>query len=449
MISGNAYSDVPKSSSFDSKRSGQSQGKLGVLIPGMGAVASTFIAGVEAIRQGWGVPAGSLTQLGVISGSNRESSWKVANELPFVPLSNLVFGGWDIFEETLLETSRRSRVLDPHEIEQLAPFLSHVHPMRGAFDQHFVKNLTGNYIIDSASKRKQVEQLRTDIRRFGSENQCDRLVMVWCGSTEVHTPECEIHQSIEEFEVALDRNDPRIAPSQLYLYAALMERVPYINGAPNAGVEFSCFQQLALRMQTPMAGSDFKTGQTFLKTVLAPAFRTRQLGVRGWYSTNILGNRDGEVLDDPGSFRAKEVTKAGVLSGILSAEDYPDLYSDLSHVVRINYYPPRGDNKEGWDNIDLFGWLNYPMQIKVNFLCRDSILAAPLVLDLVLLMDLAARRQQAGLQAWLSYFFKSPAVPSSIRVEHDLGLQWMRLAAQLEHYRTQTLEPVIEELSHV
>jgi myo-inositol-1-phosphate synthase len=404
---------------------------------------------VEAIRQGWGVPAGSLTQLGLISDPEGAPSWRVAQELPLVPLSDLVFGGWDIFDESLLETSQRSRVIDPHEIERLAPFLGRIRPMRGAFDRRFVKNLAGNYTIESRSLRKQAEQLRTDIRRFAAEHQCDRLVMVWCGSTEVHTPVSDIHQSIEEFEVALDLNDARIAPSQLYLYAALMEKVPYINGAPNAGVEFPCFQQLALRMQTPLAGSDFKTGQTFLKTVLAPAFRTRQLGVRGWYSTNILGNRDGEVLDDPASFRAKEVTKSGVLAGILSAEDYPELYGDLSHVVRINYYPPRGDNKEGWDNIDLFGWLNYPMQIKVNFLCRDSILAAPLVLDLVLLMDLAARHQQTGLQSWLSYFFKSPAVPAAARVEHDLGLQWLQLARQLERYRVGATVGLSAAVQHV
>jgi myo-inositol-1-phosphate synthase len=407
--------------------------RLGVLIPGMGAVASTFIAGVEAIRQGWGLAAGSLTQLGLVN--DTEGAWRVQQELPLVALKDMVFGGWDIFDESLLQTAERSQVLDYREIERLAPFLSQIRPMRGAFSQEFVRNLKGDFVIEEPSLRGKVAQLRNDICSFREKNQCTRLVMVWCGSTEVHTPQTDIHQSLEDFELALDANDPRIAPSQLYLYAALIEGVPYVNGAPNPGVEFPCFQQLSLRTQTPMAGSDFKTGQTFLKTVLAPAFRTRQLGVRGWYSTNILGNRDGAVLDDPGSFRSKEVSKAGVLSGILSAEDYPELYSDLSHVVRINYYPPRGDNKEGWDNIDLFGWLNYPMQIKVNFLCRDSILAAPLVLDLVLLMDLAARNQRAGLQSWLSYFFKSPAVPESHKVEHDLGIQWAQLAQVLHSFR--------------
>jgi len=327
-------------------------GRLGVLIPGMGAVASTFIAGVEAIRQGWGLPAGSLTQLGKVEGKGKGDSWRVSKSLPLAGLEDLVFGGWDIFDESMLETARRSRVLDPYEIDRLAPFLDQIRPMAGAFDQKFVKNLSGKHIIESSNLSDRVEQLRSDIRRFAEQNQCDRLVMVWCGSTEVHTPESAIHQSIETFEQAIAANDPAIAPSQLYLYASILERVPYVNGAPNLGVEFPCFQQLALRMQVPVAGSDFKTGQTFLKTVLAPAFRTRQLGVRGWYSTNILGNRDGEVLDDPGSFRSKEVSKAGVLNGILSATEYPELYADLSHVVRINYYPPRGDNKEGWD-IDL------------------------------------------------------------------------------------------------
>jgi len=403
--------------------------RLGVLIPGMGAVATTFMAGVEAIRTGRGAAVGSLTQLGCISSEGR--SRRVSEVLSLAGLEDLVFGGWDIFEESALESARRSRVLESSELERLAPFLDRIVPMPGAFDRRFVRNLNGNHVISEASLRSRVERLREDIRRFALNNQCDRLVMIWCGSTEVHTPEAEIHRTLADFEAALDRDDAGIAPSQLYLYAALLEGVPYINGAPNPGVEFRCFQELALRQRVPTAGSDFKTGQTFLKTVIAPALKTRQLGVRGWYSTNILGNRDGEVLDDPGSFRSKEVTKAGVLSGILSAQDYPDLYSDLSHVVRINYYPPRGDNKEGWDNIDLFGWLGYPMQLKINFLCRDSILAAPLVLDLVLLADLAARSGRSGLQSWLSYFFKSPAVPGGERVEHDLGLQWLRLEDEI------------------
>jgi myo-inositol-1-phosphate synthase len=403
--------------------------RLGVLIPGMGAVATTFMAGVEAIRTGRGTAVGSLTQLGWVpaGGLNR----RVSDLLDLAALDDLVFGGWDIFEESALETARRSRVLERSEIDELAPFLDRIRPMPGAFDRRFVRNLDGTHIIAAGSLRERVEVLRENIRTFSRENGCSRLVMIWCGSTEVHTPEGPIHRSLADFENALEQDHESISPSQLYLYAALQERVPYINGAPNPGVEFRCFQELALARGVPIAGSDFKTGQTFLKTVIAPALRTRQLGVRGWYSTNILGNRDGEVLDDPGSFRSKEVTKAGVLSGILSAEDYPDLYSDLSHVVRINYYPPRGDNKEGWDNIDLFGWLGYPMQLKINFLCRDSILAAPLVLDLVLLTDIAARQGRSGLQSWLSYFFKSPAVPRGERVEHDLGLQWRRLEEEI------------------
>jgi myo-inositol-1-phosphate synthase len=391
------------------------------------------MAGVEAVRSGWGVPVGSLTQLGRVGVNG--SSWKVAEELDLAALDDLVFGGWDIFDESALETARRSQVLESAEIERIAGFLEGIRPMPGAFDRRFVRNLDGKFVIESQSLLEKVNQLRADIRRFSTENACQRLVAVWCGSTEAHTPEGPAHQSLQNFEAALKVQDPSISPSQLYLYAALLEGVPFINGAPNPGVEFPCFQELALKQGVPIAGSDFKTGQTLLKTVIAPALRARQLGVRGWYSTNILGNRDGEVLDDPASFRSKEVSKSGVLNGILSAEEYPDLYTNLSHVVRINYYPPRGDNKEGWDNIDVFGWLGYPMQIKINFLCRDSILAAPLVLDLVLLMDLAARRGHAGLQSWLSFFFKSPAVPSAERVEHDLSLQWRKLEQELEGFR--------------
>jgi myo-inositol-1-phosphate synthase len=405
------------------------KGKLAVLTPGMGAVASTFYAGVEAIKQGIAKPIGSYTQLGQIRlGKRTENRIKKVHDLvPLASLDQLVFGGWDIFPENAYESAKHAQVLEKDLIESLKEPLSKIVPMSAVFDRNFVKRIDGPNVKKGANKMELAEMLRADIRNFMKDNGCDRAVMVWCASTEVYTQPTAVHKSVQTFEKGLRENDPAISPSQIYTYAALKERVPYANGSPNVSVEMPCLQELSQEMATPICGSDFKTGQTLLKTVIAPGLRNRQLGVAGWYSTNILGNRDGEVLDDPGSFKSKEVSKSGVLSDIFSADLYPDLYSDIDHVVRINYYRPRGDNKEGWDNIDIFGWLGYPMQIKVNFLCRDSILAAPIVLDLALFMDLAARSEMKGIQEWLSFYFKAPISKPELKPEHDLSVQLLKL----------------------
>ena len=417
------------------------KGKLAILTPGMGAVATTLYAGVEAIKKGLALPIGSYTQLGKIRlGLRDENRFKYVKDL--VPLANLeqvVFGGWDIFPENAFEAATHAKVLDKELLELLKEPLSRIKPMSAVFDQHYVKRITGPNIKTGKTKMELAEQLRQDIRTFILENECDRAVMVWCASTEVYTPPTDVHGSLENFEEGLRNNDPSISPSQIYTYAALMEGVPYANGSPNVSVEMPCIQELSMKRMTPIAGSDFKTGQTFLKTVIAPGLRNRQIGVSGWYSTNILGNRDGEVLDDPGSFKSKEVTKSGVLSDIFDSTLYPELYKDLSHVVRINYYPPRGDNKEGWDNIDIFGWLGYPMQIKVNFLCRDSILAAPIALDLALFMDLAGRAGMSGIQEWLSFYFKMPITKLGLRPEHDLSVQLLKLENTLRFFTNEEL----------
>jgi myo-inositol-1-phosphate synthase len=417
------------------------QGKLAVLTPGMGAVATTLFAGVEAVKKGMAEPVGSYTQMGKIRlGKRTENRWSLVKDLvPLAGLNDIVFGGWDLFPDNAYEAASHAKVLEKDLLEQLKEPLSKIVPMPAVFDREFVKRIDGPNVKKAATKWDLAQMLREDIKNFMKQNGCDRAVMVWCASTEVYTPATEVHASLKTFEEGLKNNDPAISPSQIYTYAALMERVPYANGSPNVSVEMPCLQELAQEMATPICGSDFKTGQTLLKTVIAPGLRNRQLGVAGWYSTNILGNRDGEVLDDPGSFKSKEVSKTGVLDQILSAERYPELYKDISHVVRINYYPPRGDNKEGWDNIDIFGWLGYPMQIKVNFLCRDSILAAPLVLDLALFMDLASRAKMRGIQEWLSFYFKAPVVKQGLQPEHDLSVQLLKLENTLRFFTNEEL----------
>ncbi len=417
------------------------KGKLAVLTPGMGAVATTLFAGVEAVKKGLAEPVGSYTQMGKIRlGKRTENRWSLVKDLvPLAGLNDIVFGGWDLFPDNAYEAASHAKVLEKDLLEQLKEPLSKIVPMPAVFDRDFVKRLDGPNVKKAATKWDLAQMLREDIKTFMKQNGCDRAVMVWCASTEVYTPATEVHASVKSFEEGLKNNDPAISPSQIYTYAALMERVPYANGSPNVSVEMPCLQELAQEMATPICGSDFKTGQTLLKTVIAPGLRNRQLGVAGWYSTNILGNRDSEVLDDPGSFKSKEVSKTGVLDQILSAERYPELYKDISHVVRINYYPPRGDNKEGWDNIDIFGWLGYPMQIKVNFLCRDSILAAPIVLDLALFMDLASRAKMRGIQEWLSFYFKAPVVKQGLQPEHDLSVQLLKLENTLRFFTNEEL----------
>ena len=417
------------------------QGKLAVLTPGMGAVATTLYAGVEAVKRGLAKPIGSYTQMGQLRLGKRDEnrSMKVSDLVPLASLDQLVFGGWDLFPENAYESARHAKVLEKDLLEALKEPLSQIKPMPAVFDREFVKRLDGPNVKHGKNKFELAQQLRADIRNFMKENGCDRAVMVWCASTEVYTPPTAVHASVKTFEQGMKDNDPAISPSQIYTYAALMERVPYANGSPNVSVEMPCMQELALEMGTPICGSDFKTGQTLMKTVIAPGLRNRLLGVSGWYSTNILGNRDGEVLDDPGSFKSKEVSKTGVLTDIFSSEKYPDLYGDISHVVRINYYPPRGDNKEGWDNIDIFGWLGYPMQIKVNFLCRDSILAAPIVLDLALFMDLASRANMRGIQEWLSLYFKAPMAKQGLNPEHDLSVQLLKLENTLRFFTQEEL----------
>ena len=411
------------------------KGKLGVLLPGMGAVATTFIAGVLAVRRKLAKPIGSLTQMGTIRLGKRTED-RVPAIRDYVSLAapdDLVFGGWDIFPEDVYEAASRAGVLEQSLLDQLADELSEIRPMKAVFEQAYVKRLQGDHVKSGTSKMHLAEQLMDDIQRFQKENQCDRLVAIWCGSTEVYRQPTEVHSSLAKFEDGLRKSDENIAPSQIYAYACVKMGVPYSNGAPNLSVDIPAIQELARETSTPLGGKDFKTGQTWMKTILAPGLKARMLGLEGWYSTNILGNRDGEVLDDPESFKSKEVSKLGVLDHILQPDKYPDLYQGFSHVVRINYYPPRGDNKEGWDNIDIRGWLGYPMQIKVNFLCRDSILAAPIVLDLALFMDFAKRSGMHGIQEWLSFYWKSPMTPEGLYPEHDLFIQLMKLKNTLRY----------------
>ncbi|UCD79752.1 MAG: inositol-3-phosphate synthase [Desulfobacterales bacterium] len=416
-------------------------GRLGVLIPGMGAVATTFIAGVYAIRKGHGKPIGSLTQMGTIRLGKRTDK-RVPMIKDFVPLSDLpdlVFGGWDIFEDDMYAAAINARVLERNTLDLIRPELESLQPMRAVFDQRYVKRLNGTYVKTGQTKMDLADQLRKDIQNFRAEHDLRRAVMIWCASTEAYIERGPVHKTLEAFENGLKNNDPAISPSMIYAYAALNEKVPFANGAPNLTVDTPAMIELAKKNQVPISGKDFKTGQTLMKTILAPGFKSRLLGVSGWFSTNILGNRDGEVLDDPDSFKSKEVSKLGALEYILQPELYPDLYKGFYHKVRINYYPPRGDNKEGWDNIDIFGWLGYPMQVKVDFLCRDSILAAPLVLDLALFMDLAARAGMSGIQEWLSFYYKSPMVAEDLYPEHDLFIQLKKLKNTLRHLRGEDL----------
>ena len=408
-------------------------GKLGVLTPGMGAVSSTFMAGVHAIRAGLRKPIGSTTQMGHIRLGKRTEDRQplVKDFLPLTTLENIEFGGWDIFDVSCYEASLTAGVLEKDLLEQIRPQLEAIRPFKAVFDQHYVKKLSGTHVKKAANKMELAEAVIQDMADFKKSHGCDRLVMIWCGSTEIYMKRSEVHQTLAAFEKGLRESHPDIPPSMIYAYAAIKAGVPYANGAPNLSADVPALEKLAIDTGVGISGKDFKTGQTLIKTVLAPGFKARQLGVAGWFSTNILGNRDGEVLDDPESFKSKEETKLGVLDAILQPDLYPDLYGNLFHKVRINYYPPRGDNKEGWDNIDIFGWCGRPMQIKVDFLCRDSILAAPLVLDLALLLDLGARAKlPGGVQEWLSFYFKSPVVPSSpagLYAEHDLFIQQTKL----------------------
>ena len=404
-------------------------GRLGVLTVGLGAVSSTLIAGVELAKKGLAAPIGSLTQMGTIRLGKRTDNRVplIRNFVPLTPLDDIVFGAWDPFPDDAYVAASRAGVLETKHLESISDALRSVQPMSAAFDPYYVKRLDGPNVKDKSNRRKMLEGIRQDIHNFAEKNAVERLVMIWCGSTEIYLEPTAAHQTIESFEKAIDADDPTIAPSMLYAYAALLEGIPFCNGAPNLTVDIPALRDLATAKRIPISGKDFKTGQTLLKTVLAPMFKARMLGVAGWYSTNILGNRDGEVLDDPESFKTKEESKLGVLEHILEPERFPELYGDIFHKVRINYYPPRGDNKEGWDNIDIFGWLGYPMQIKVDFLCRDSILAAPLALDLVLFSDLASRAGMGGIQEWLSFYYKSPQVAEGLYPEHDLFIQLTKL----------------------
>ena len=406
-----------------------SKGRLGVLLPGLGAVASTFIAGVMAVRKGLAEPIGSLTQMNHIRLGRRDEQRnpKIKELLPLAQPDNLVFGAWDIFEEDAYESAIKAGVLEKTLLDKIKDELSAVKPMKAVFDRKYVKKLDGPHVKKAANWYEYYKLLRRDIREFKEKNKLDRLVMVWTGSTEIFLEPGEIHQTKELFEKAMQENHPQIAPSMVYAWAAIAEGVPYANGAPNLSADIPAMYEFAKEMNVPLAGKDFKTGQTLMKTILAPGFKARMLGISGWFSTNILGNRDGEVLDDPESFKTKEESKLSVLERILQPDVYPELYKDLYHKVRINYYPPRGDNKEGWDNIDIYGWLGYPMQIKIDFLCRDSILAAPIVLDLVLFLDLAKRAGFQGIQEWLSFYFKSPVHAPELYPEHDLFIQQMKL----------------------
>jgi myo-inositol-1-phosphate synthase len=405
-------------------------GKLGVVCVGLGAVATTFIAGVELIRRGMAEPVGSMTQMGTLRLGKRteDRSPRIADVVPIAALDDIVFGAWDPFPDDAYVSAVKAGVLDAaRHLEPIAEQLRAIEPMAAAFDPAYVKKLDGPNVKSDTSKQALLDGIRGDLHDFREKHGCDRMVMVWCGSTEVFVDAGPQHADRAAFDAAIAANDPAITPSMLYAYAALLDGVPFANGAPNLTVDIPVLRELASELGVPICGKDFKTGQTLVKTVLAPMFKARMLGMEGWYSTNILGNRDGEVLDDPESFKTKETSKLGVLDHILQPNLYPELYGDLHHVVRINYYPPRGDNKEGWDNIDFFGWLGYPMQLKVDFLCRDSILAAPLALDLALFLDLAQRAGMSGIQEWLSFYFKAPQTAPGLYPEHDLFIQQTKL----------------------
>ena len=425
----------------DSVRIAPADGKLGILIPGIGAVSTTFMAGVEAVKRGAGLPVGSLTQMATIRLGKRTDNRtpRIKDFVPLAGLDDLVFGGWDIYEDSAYHAAAKAKVLDPALLEKVREPLEAVRPMKAVFDPEYIRRINGPNVKEGRTKMDKAEMLMEDIQNFQQRTGAARMVMIWCGSTEVFHRPAAVHQTLRDFECGLQKNDPEIAPSQIYAYAALKSGVPYANGAPNLTTDMPALLELARERQIPVCGKDFKTGQTFMKTLLAPGFKARMLGMNGWFSTNILGNRDGEVLEDPGSFKSKEETKLSVLDQILQPHLYPDLYKDLYHAVRINYYPPRGDAKEGWDNIDIFGWLGYPMQIKIDFLCRDSILAAPLVLDLVLFLDLAQRAGMKGIQEWLSFYFKAPMTAPGLYPEHDIFIQLMKLKNTLRWMRGEDL----------
>ncbi|WP_406823421.1 inositol-3-phosphate synthase [Pedobacter sp. KACC 23697] len=411
------------------------EGKLGILMPGLGAVATTMIAGVAAIKKGISKPIGSLTQMGTIRLGKRteKKEPKIKDFVPLANLEDLVFGGWDVYEDNVYEAALNARVLDANLLRDVREELQAIKPMRAAFDRNYVKNLDGKYVKDIDNRYELALAVMEDIKNFKAANNCDRIVLVWCGSTEIYFEPSEVHESLAAFEQGLRDNDLRIAPSMIYAYAALKLGIPFANGAPNLTVDIPALIELAKETDTPIAGKDFKTGQTLMKTILAPGLAARSLGVNGWFSDNILGNRDGLVLDDPDNFKTKEVSKLGVLEDIFKPEVNPDLYGEMYHKIRINYYPPHGDNKESWDNIDIFGWLGYKMQIKINFLCRDSILAAPIVLDLALFIDLAKRANLSGIQEWLSFYLKSPQTIPGVPAENDIFKQLMKLQNTLRY----------------
>jgi myo-inositol-1-phosphate synthase len=414
------------------------EGKLGVLLVGLGAVSTTFVAGVEAVKKGIGRPYGSLTQMGTIRLGKRTDNRTplISDFVPLTPIENIEFAAWDIFEDSAYDAALNAKVLEKELVDSLKNELSALKPNKAVFDRRYVKLLDGTYIKKGKNKRDLAEQLMDDIKRFKQEKGLASLVMIWCGSTEIFIKPSEVHQSMEALEKGMLENDENIPSSMIYAYAALQMGIPFANGAPNLTVDIPAFRDFAMERKIPICGKDFKTGQTMMKTILAPGLKSRLLGLSGWFSTNILGNRDGEVLDDPESFKTKEESKLSVLEHILQPSLYPELYGDIYHKVRINYYPPRRDNKEGWDNIDIFGWLGYPMQIKIDFLCRDSILAAPLALDLVIFLDLARRAGMYGVQEWLSFYFKSPMTPKSgLYPEHDLFIQLMKLKNTLRYLR--------------
>jgi myo-inositol-1-phosphate synthase len=417
------------------------KGKLGVLLPGMGAVATTFVAGAIAVKKGLSHPIGSLTQMGTIRLGKRTENKnpKIKDFIELASLKDLVFGGWDVFDDNVYDAAINAGVLEKDLLNKIKKDLVKIKPMKAVFDKNYVKRLEGSHVKKGKNKMVLAKALMRDIDTFKKENKCDRLVMVWCGSTEIYIKESPVHKTIESFEKGLLENDPNIAPSMIYAYAAIKKGVPYANGAPNLSCDIPALEQLAKDNGVPIGGKDFKTGQTLMKTILAPGLKARSLGIRGWFSTNILGNRDGEVLDDPDNFKTKEVSKLGVLEEILEPSKQPELYGDLYHKVRINYYPPHGDNKEGWDNIDIRGWLDYPMQIKIDFLCRDSILAAPIVLDLAIFLDLAARAEMSGIQEWLSFYFKSPQTKKGLVPFHDIFVQMMKLKNTLRHMKGEDL----------
>ncbi len=440
MITGNRMTNQEVTMEIKKKPEAP-QGKLGILTPGMGAVATTFIAGVEAVRQGKAKPYGSLTQMGTIRLGKRTDNRvpMIKDFIPLAGLEDIVFGGWDIFEDNVYEAAVNAGVLHRETLDGIKGFLEGIKPMKAVFDQKYVKKLSGTWVKKGKNWFDLAGQLKEDILEFKKKNGCDRLVMVWCASTEIFMRPTKAHESLASFEKAMKENSPDIAPSMVYAYAALSLGVPFANGAPNLTIDIPALMELAQKNNVPVCGKDFKTGQTLMKTILAPGLKARLIGLNGWFSTNILGNRDGEVLDDPESFKTKEESKLSVLEYILQPKVYPELYDNFYHKVRINYYPPRGDNKEGWDNLDIFGWLGYPMQIKIDFLCRDSILAAPIVLDLALFLDLASRIGFKGIQEWLSFYFKSPMFAPGLYPEHDLFIQLMKLKNTLRYIQGEDL----------